>query len=94
MRSIIRCAELRGPPTRQALALIAASEECEFLRIGLAHIGEPLCGKAERFIPFNLFELTGTAFPTRNSGFERRDGDVCCLMPAAPLPQITPLFTG
>ena len=45
MRRVIRCAELRGPPSGQALALIAAGKESKFFRIRLAHITEPLCGK-------------------------------------------------
>ena len=32
--------------------------------------------------------------PTRSSGARSRAGDRCCLRPAAPLPQITPRFTG
>ena len=37
---------------------------------------------------------TSTRSPTRNSGFCSRAGLRCCMMPALPLPQITPRFTG
>ncbi len=32
--------------------------------------------------------------PTRFIGARSRDGELCVMMPAAPLPQITPLLTG
>ena len=32
--------------------------------------------------------------PTRSRGACSRAGDLCCMIPAAPLPQITPRFTG
>ena len=32
--------------------------------------------------------------PMRFSGARSRDGEECCMMPAAPLPQITPRLTG
>ncbi len=41
VRSIVRRAELLGPPAGQGLALIAPREECELARIGLADGAEP-----------------------------------------------------
>ena len=32
--------------------------------------------------------------PVLSRGFLSRAGEKCCMIPAAPLPQITPLFTG
>ena len=74
MRGIVRRAELLRPEAGQRLRLVAAGEEGELLRVGLAHVVEPADGDASassQEISLNSPEPRG---PTRFSGALSRAG--------------------
>ena len=56
--------------------------------------GQPVSGDLIGLFPADFFELARSARPTRFIGARRREGALCCMMPAEPLAQSTPLFTG
>ena len=58
---IVGRAELGGPPAREALALVAAGEEGELLRILGANVREPARGEAQRLVPLDFPELARAA---------------------------------
>src|SRR5260221_11713582 len=68
MGGVIGGAELGRPPAGQGLALVAAGEEGELLRIGCADIAEPFGGKAQSLRPLDLLELAGPAFAQAQQG--------------------------
>ena len=69
MGCIIWRAKLRGPPAREALGLIAASEEGELCWIGVARFGKPQRCRAQRLFPFNLAEFAGAPFTHADQRF-------------------------
>ena len=87
-------AKLGCPPAGQALALVPACEKGQLARVTGAHVAQPLCRQFKRFIPFNFLKLTAAALATLFKGFFSRAGDRCCMMPALPLAQSTPLLVG
>ena len=62
MGSVVGGAELAGPPTGQCLALIAAGEKGELLRIFGANFRQPRADDLQRLVPFDFLELPGPAF--------------------------------
>jgi hypothetical protein len=62
VRGIVDRAELLRPPAGQRLRLVAAGEEGELVRIGLADGAEPLRRERQRLVPFDFAELAGPAF--------------------------------
>ena len=62
MCRIIRRTELRRPPARQRLALIASREEGKLLWIILTDRRQPIDRRLDRFRPLDFFEFAGTAF--------------------------------
>ena len=61
VRGIVGRAELHRPPAGQRLALVAAGEERELPGVALAHLAQPLRGKAQRLVPGDLLELARAA---------------------------------
>src|SRR5947209_8794567 len=61
MRRKIRRAELCRPPSGQRLALVAAGEEGELLRVGVANIVEPRARDLHRLVPLDLYEFARAA---------------------------------
>ena len=61
MGCIVGGAELGGPPAGEALALVAAGEEGQLLRVFGANLGEPSGGEAQRLVPLDLLELARAA---------------------------------
>src|SRR6516162_6683372 len=62
MRGEVRGPKLSRPITGQRLALIAAGEEGEFLRVALTDCRQPADSGCDRLLPFDFAELTGATF--------------------------------
>ena len=71
---IIWCTELRGPPARQALALVTTGEEGKLLGVAIAHLGHPQGCSAECFLPFNFAKFTRAAFAHTDQWFGQSGG--------------------
>src|SRR4029077_3994351 len=61
MGCIVGSPELRRPPPRQSLALVAAGEEGKPLGIAGADLAEPAGRDRHRFVPAYLLELAAAA---------------------------------
>src|SRR5438552_5963156 len=61
MRGEIRGAELSRPETGQGLALVAAGEEGQLLRVVVANSRQPVDRRRDRLFPLDLTELAGAA---------------------------------
>src|SRR3954469_16583846 len=61
MRREVRGPELGGPEAGQRLALVAAGEERELLRVLGANSRQPVDGRRDRLVPLDLAELAGAA---------------------------------
>ena len=92
MRGKIRRAELRRPEPGQGLALVAPGEESGFPgpRRGFS---TAMKRRRDRLVPLDFAELAGAALADPSSGLVNLAGEYCCMMPEAPLPQITPRLT-
>ena len=61
VRGVVRGAVLLRPPAGEGLALVAAGEEGELLRVLVAQGRQPVGGDAERLVPADLLELARAA---------------------------------
>jgi hypothetical protein len=94
MRSEVRRPKLSCPKAGQRQALVVAGEEGRFFRVAVTDRRRPLDGGCDGFLPLNFAKLTRASSPSSLSGFFSLAGEYCCMMPDAPLPQITPRLTG
>ena len=62
MGSKVGCAKLLGPPASKRLALVASGKECQFFRVAIANIAQPIGGEIHRLVPLNFLEFTFAAF--------------------------------
>ncbi len=76
MGGVIGRAELAGPPAGKGLGLVAAGEEGELARIGVADVRKPLRCDAERFVPFDFLERTLAARADALEGFSQFGGRI------------------
>jgi hypothetical protein len=77
------------------LRLVAAGEEGELFGVAVSRIGfSQLGGGLQRLVPLISSNSPEPRGPTRFSGARRREGALCCMIPAEPLAQSTPRFTG
>ena len=67
MRRPVRRAELLRPKPGERLHLVASGEKRELGRIGRANLRKARCEQIERFVPFDLDEIAGTAFASRSA---------------------------
>ena len=76
VRGVVHRAELLRPPAGERLALVAAGEERELIRVALADRLQPRHRDVERFVPFDLAELARAAFahPQQRLAQARRRG--------------------
>ncbi len=63
MGGIVGCAELRGPPAGESLALIPAREESEFSRVLVSDPAEPQCRRFQGLVPSDFPKGRRAAFP-------------------------------
>jgi hypothetical protein len=97
VRRVVRRAELAREQAGERLHLVAAGEQRELLRVGRADAGP----RRSVSISNARSQEIGSNSPAprslpalRSSGCVRRAGDTCFMMPALPLAQITPWFSG